>query len=163
MQAVLHKVTAVKQSSPQTFMQMVQAAEEIKKTSWSCMCPIIHWNPTATNSWTSEPVHRECARYLSPPLHCCDSSWFLQRRHFPQPSCHCHSFPQKTLSPEGFFFLLPSPLFPGFFQQQQPLFHSWELLPFKEKDSVRLFKLLWSVCVCLIVWSQASDPTIIPK
>lgn len=130
------------------------------------MCPpetITHKEPTNPLSRSPEPVHREHAYYLRPPLALSrntDSRWSLQLK----PTSHSQTitlslFLRKLLYPRGFSFLLPSPLFPVFFQQQ-PLFHSWELWPFKEKGSVCLFGLLWSVCLCVCVCIAA--PLIIP-
>lgn len=105
------------------------------------------------------PSPRKHARYLSPPLRCCSQT----RTHRSiQLRLASHSqtvplslVPRKLLSPQGFSFLLPFPPIPVFFQQQ-PLFHSWELLPFKEKDSVRSFSVSeWeSVCVFSGIWSS---------
>lgn len=117
-----------------------------------------NWNhhPERTHKSTQspEPVHREHAYYLRPPLALwrnTDSRWSLRLK----PTSHSQTitlslFHRKLLYPRGFSFLLPSPLFPVFFQQQ-PLFHSWELWPFKEKGSVCLFGLLWRVCLCVCV------------
>lgn len=57
----------------------------------------------------------------------------------------------KLLCPRSFSFLLPSPLLPVFFQLL-PLFHSWELWPFKEKGSVCLCGACVYVCVCMSVY-----------
>lgn len=77
---------------------------------------------------------------------------------FPQSKRHPQPFLQKTpllLYPQGFSFLLPSPLFPVFFQQQ-PLFHSWELWPFKEKGSVSCCAVCVSLCVFVCVSDRCS-------
>lgn len=82
--------------------------------------------------------------------------WSLQVR----PTSHSQSVTlslsfRKLLYPQGFSFLLPSPLFPVFFQQQ-PLFHSWELWPFKEKGSVSCCAVCVSLCVFVCVSDRCS-------
>lgn len=114
-----------------------------------------HPERTHKSMQSPEPVHREHAHYLRPPLALwrnTDSRWSPRLK----PTSHSQTitlslFHRKLLYPRGFSFLLPSPLFPVFFQQQ-PLFHSWELWPFKEKGSVCLFGLLWRVCLCVCVY-----------
>ncbi len=124
--------------------------------SWGCMHPsktIIH----------TVKVHAE--EHLNLSTESTHITWALYQRcrethtlplipptqtGFPQPTVILSLFLRKLLDPRGFSFLLPSPLFPVFFQQQ-PLFHSWELWPFKEKGSVCLFGLLSTVCLCVCV------------